>query len=88
MPVKASTVAVRAIATDNLTSANVRRIVLREGMVGAINGVGLETEPGEAEDPDDRFSRLYRSIPCGDSVRFRYVRDGLEATARFVIEGS
>ena len=35
------TVAVRAIATDNLTSANVRRIVLREGMVGAINGVGF-----------------------------------------------
>ena len=35
------TVAVRAIATDNLTSANVRRIVLREGMVGAINGIGF-----------------------------------------------
>jgi 5'-nucleotidase len=56
-------------------------------IVVAINGVRLETEPGEAEDPDDRFSRLYRSIPCGDSVRFRYVRDGMEATARFVIEG-
>ena len=35
------TVAVRAIATRNLTTANVRRIVLREGMVGAINGVGF-----------------------------------------------
>ncbi len=35
------TVAVRALATRNLTSSNVGRIVLREGLVGLINGLGF-----------------------------------------------
>lgn len=35
------TVAVRALATRNLTSSNVGRVVLREGLVGLINGVGF-----------------------------------------------
>jgi magnesium transporter len=35
------TVAVRALATRSLTSSNVRRIVLREGIVGLVNGAGF-----------------------------------------------
>ncbi len=35
------TVAVRALATRNLTSSNVGRIVLREGFVGVINGLAF-----------------------------------------------
>lgn len=35
------TVAVRALATKDLTSANARRVVYREGAVGALNGFGF-----------------------------------------------
>jgi len=35
------TVAVRALATRDLTTANVRRIVWREGLVGLLNGLGF-----------------------------------------------
>ena len=35
------TVAVRALATRKLTASNTRRIVLREGLVGAMNGLGF-----------------------------------------------
>jgi len=35
------TVTVRALATDNLTAANMGRIVWREGLVGGLNGVGF-----------------------------------------------
>jgi len=35
------TVAVRAIATRDLTTANMMRIVAREGLVGALNGVAF-----------------------------------------------
>jgi len=35
------TVTVRALATDNLTAANMGRIVWREGLVGGLNGIGF-----------------------------------------------
>ncbi len=35
------TVAVRALATRKLTASNRRRIILREGLVGAMNGLGF-----------------------------------------------
>jgi magnesium transporter len=51
MPIVASTggiagtqslaVAVRGLATRNLTSANARRVILREVLAGLINGLGL-----------------------------------------------
>ncbi len=52
------------------------RVGLQEGdVVVTMNGVGLETKPGESEDPDDRFSRLLRGVACGDSVHLRLVRN-------------
>jgi len=42
------TVAVRALATRELTSANARRVVLREGLVGLLNGLGFALITGIA----------------------------------------
>jgi magnesium transporter len=58
MPIVASTggiggtqslaVAVRALATKSITSANARRVVLREVLVGLLNGLGLAVLLGAA----------------------------------------
>jgi magnesium transporter len=58
MPIVASTggiagtqslaVAVRGLATRNLTSANARRVIMREVLAGLINGVGLALVLGAA----------------------------------------
>lgn len=58
---------------------------LRTGdVIVSLNGVGLESERGEAEDPDDRFVRLLRAFPCGSEVELEYVRDEEPHTVRFV----
>ncbi|WP_315833421.1 magnesium transporter [Bradyrhizobium prioriisuperbiae] len=40
------TVAVRALATRDLSAANARRVVLREGLVGLLNGLGFAVITG------------------------------------------
>jgi S1-C subfamily serine protease len=60
---------------------------LQEGdVVVTFNGVGLETRPGEGEDPDDRFGRLLREVACGDSVHLRLVRDRTYQDLSFTLE--
>ena len=46
---QALTVTVRALATRSLTAANMRRFILREGLVGLCNGVGFAAADRAAE---------------------------------------
>lgn len=58
---------------------------LRVGdVVTTFNGSALASEPGDPVDPDDRFIRLLRALPCGSSVVLELVRDGEPVTARFI----
>jgi 5'-nucleotidase len=52
----------------------------------SLNGMALESERSDPEDPDDRFLRLLRDLPCGSDVAMEYVRDGRRDTARFTWE--
>jgi 5'-nucleotidase len=49
----------------------------------SLNGMALESERRDPEDPDDRFVRLLSNLPCGSDVTLEYVRDGRQHTARF-----
>jgi 5'-nucleotidase len=49
----------------------------------SLNGIIVESERTDPEDPDDRFLRLLRDLPCGSDVALEYVRDGRRHTARF-----
>lgn len=51
-----------------------------------LNGIALESERRDPEDPDDRFLRLLRDLPCGSEVELDYVRDGREQKLRFTWE--
>ena len=48
-----------------------------------LNGTALESERRDPEDPDDRFLRLLRNLPCGSDVELDYVRDGQQYSVRF-----
>jgi len=52
----------------------------------SLNGAPLESQRGDPEDPDDRFHRLLRDLPCGRDVELDYVRVGRQQTARFTWE--
>lgn len=52
----------------------------------SFNGMALESERRDPEDPDDRFLRLLRDLPCGSEVTLEYVRDGRQDTVRFTWE--
>ena len=52
----------------------------------SLNGMTLESERSDPEDPDDRFVRLLRDLPCGSDVILEYVRDDRQHTARFTWE--
>lgn len=52
----------------------------------SLNGMALESERRDPEDPDDRFLRLLRDLPCGSDVVLEYVRDGQQHTTRFTWE--
>lgn len=57
---------------------------LRAGdVVVALNGTPLESQRGDSEDPDDRFVRLLRSLPCGSGLVLEYVRESRRHTTRF-----
>ena len=43
---QALTVTVRAMATRSLGAANMRRFILREGLVGVCNGIGFAARSG------------------------------------------
>ena len=55
-------------------------------VIVSLNGTTLESQRGDPEDPDDRFGRLLRDLPCGSDVALEYVRDGRQHTARFTWE--
>jgi 5'-nucleotidase len=55
-------------------------------VIVSLNGTALESRRGDPEDPDDRFGRLLRNLPCGSDVALEYVRDGRQHTARFTWE--
>ncbi|NIP58864.1 MAG: PDZ domain-containing protein [Gemmatimonadetes bacterium] len=52
-------------------------------VIVSLNGTDLASEPGDPEDPDDRFARLFRPLECGDAVELEYVRDERRRTVRF-----
>lgn len=73
-------VLIEAVAPGGLADAT----GLRAGdVVTTFNGSPLESEPGDPEDPDERFVRRLRALPCGSSVVLELVRDGQRDTARF-----
>ena len=53
----------------------------------SFNGMTLESQRTDPEDPDDRFVRLLRNLPCGSDVTLEYVRDGQQHIARFTWGG-
>jgi 5'-nucleotidase len=55
-------------------------------VIVSLNGTTLESRRGDPEDPDDRFVRLLRDLPCGSDVALEYVRNGRQHTARFTWE--
>jgi 5'-nucleotidase len=55
-------------------------------VIVSLNGWTLQSQRGDPEDPDDRFVRLLRALPCGSDVALEYVRDGRPHTARFTWE--
>ncbi len=55
-------------------------------VIVTLNGTPLESERRDPEDPDDRFIRLLRDLPCGSEVVLEYARDGRQHTARFTWE--
>ena len=57
-------------------------------VITSLNGMALESERRDPVDPDDRFLRLLRDLPCGSDVTLEYVRDGRQHTARFTWLGS
>lgn len=60
------------------------RVGLASGdVIVSLNGAELASEPGDAEDPDDRFARLFRALECDDAVDLEYVRGGEERAVRF-----
>jgi len=52
----------------------------------SLNGTALASERRDPVDPDDRFLRLLKDLPCGSDVVLEYVRDGQQHTARFTWE--
>lgn len=61
------------------------RVGLMTGdVIVSLNGIGLESERGDAEDPDERFVRLFRALACGDEVELEYVREEETRTVSFV----
>ena len=57
-----------------------------DDVIISLNGTILESERRDPVDPDDRFVRLLRALPCGSDVILEYVRDGRQHTARFIWE--
>ena len=65
------------------------RVGLRAGdVITALNATPLESQPADPEEPDDRFLRLLRALPCGSVVVLAYVRNGASHTVRFTWEAA
>jgi 5'-nucleotidase len=66
------------------SSGLAHRLGFRVGdVIVAFNGVGLATERGDPEDPDDRFVRMLQALPCDSDVVLEFVRDGRRDSVRF-----
>lgn len=75
-----SGVLIEAITPTGLAAA----VGLQAGdVITSLNGTALQSLRGDPEDPDARFVRLLRSLPCSTAVVSEYVRDGRRDTLRF-----